>query len=153
MNKFLIALGISTVLLSGCSSSSNDVDKQLELLASNRATLIQAQLPVEDGPISVMRASSNGRVIEIMMIYNEDAPNARPVQSVFQSGISHYCSDPETKSNLEAGLAYRIKIRNSRGQLMIDKIIDKKSCGSDTNTSNTGSLNTSSSNTGSSNTK
>ncbi|WNJ97120.1 GspS/AspS pilotin family protein [Vibrio ruber] len=125
MRKICIAVGLSAVLI-GCSSHSEQ--KQLELLASNRASILHAELPIKSGPLSIMRASSKGNVIEIMMIYNNDAPKAKSTQSLLAQSIKSYCTNAETLSNLQAGLAYRIKIRNTRGQLMIDQLIDQNAC-------------------------
>ncbi|WP_059122688.1 GspS/AspS pilotin family protein [Vibrio sp. MEBiC08052] len=125
MRKICIAVGLSAVLI-GCSSHSEQ--KQLELLATNRASILHAELPIKSGPLSIMRASSKGNVIEIMMIYNDDAPKAKSTQSLLTQSIQSYCANTETKSNLDAGLAYRIKIRNTRGQLIIDQLIDHNTC-------------------------
>ncbi|KUI99303.1 hypothetical protein VRK_13870 [Vibrio sp. MEBiC08052] len=125
IRKICIAVGLSAVLI-GCSSHSEQ--KQLELLATNRASILHAELPIKSGPLSIMRASSKGNVIEIMMIYNDDAPKAKSTQSLLTQSIQSYCANTETKSNLDAGLAYRIKIRNTRGQLIIDQLIDHNTC-------------------------
>ncbi|WP_038178331.1 GspS/AspS pilotin family protein [Vibrio rhizosphaerae] len=125
IRKICIAVGLSAVLI-GCSSHGEQ--KQLELLAANRASILHAELPIKSGPLSIMRASSKGNVIEIMMIYNNDAPKAKSTQSLLTQSIQSYCTSAETKSNLDAGLAYRIKIRNTRGQLMIDQLIDQNTC-------------------------
>ncbi|SHO57246.1 GspS/AspS pilotin family protein [Vibrio quintilis] len=127
MNKLLIALGLTTVLF-GCSSSHSDQDEQLTLLAANRANIIQSKLPVKSGPLSIMRASSNGKIIELMMIYNETAPGAKPIQVILNHSIKQYCLQADTKANLDAGINYRIKMRNSRGQLMIDQLLTKATC-------------------------
>jgi hypothetical protein len=126
MNKLLIALGLTTALL-GCSSNSNQ-DDQLTLLAANRANIIQSKLPVKSGPLSIMRASAHGKTIELMMIYNESAPGAKPIQTVLSQSIKGYCQQTETKANLDAGISYRIKMRNPRGQLMIDQHLTKETC-------------------------
>lgn len=123
--KICIAVGLSALLI-GCSSNSEQ--KQLELLATTRASILHAELPIKSGPLSIMRASSKGNIIEIMMIYNNDAPQAKSTQSLLAQSIQSYCVNAETKSNLDAGLAYRIKIRNTRGQLIIDQMIDQNTC-------------------------
>ncbi|SHF06192.1 Type II secretion system (T2SS) pilotin, S protein [Vibrio gazogenes DSM 21264] len=125
IRKICIAVGLSTLLI-GCSSHSEQ--KQLELLAANRASILHAELPIKSGPLSIMRASSKENVIEIMMIYNNDAPKAKSTKSLLTQSIKSYCANTETKSNLDAGLAYRIKIRNTRGQLMIDQLINQATC-------------------------
>ncbi len=83
---------------------------------------------MEVGPLSILRANSKGTMIEIMMVYNQDAPKAKPIQHVLKTSIQSYCSDEETKDNLDVGLTYRIKMRNTRGQLMVDQIVSKQTC-------------------------
>ncbi|NRB66851.1 MAG: GspS/AspS pilotin family protein [Vibrio sp.] len=127
--KLKIALAaLSAVLLAGCASPEGDKQRQLELLASNRASLLASELPMEAGPLSIMRASAKGPFIEIMMVYNQDAKGAKPIQQVLRQSINTYCTNPDTKSNLDVGLGYRLKMRNSRGKLMVDEIVTKQTC-------------------------
>lgn len=112
--------------LTGCASNSDQ--KHLELLASNRASVVSSELPLEVGPLSIMRANAKGTSIEIMMIYNQDQAGAKPIEQVMQQGVKYYCTNNETKLNLEAGLSYRIKMRNTRGQLMYDEFISQETC-------------------------
>lgn len=118
---------LALVLLAGCSST-NEQSKQLELLASSRAQLLSSQLPIESGPLSIMSASAQQNVIELMMIYNSDVESAPSFNSLVSNSVVKYCSDKQTRANLDAGLAYRVKIRNTRGQLMVDKLISKDNC-------------------------
>ncbi|ANS85787.1 GspS/AspS pilotin family protein [Vibrio scophthalmi] len=113
--------------LMGCASDGNQ-QRQLELLASNRASLLAAELPLEAGPLSIMRASSKGTTIEIMMVYNQEQQGAKPLQQVLNTSITRYCTNKDTKANLDAGLSYRIKMRNSRGQLMADEFVSQETC-------------------------
>ncbi|EGU36623.1 GspS/AspS pilotin family protein [Vibrio scophthalmi] len=113
--------------LMGCASDGNQ-QRQLELLASNRASLLAAELPLEAGPLSIMRASSKGTTIEIMMVYNQEQQGAKPLQQVLTTSITRYCTNKDTKANLDAGLSYRIKMRNSRGQLMADEFVSQETC-------------------------
>lgn len=94
----------------------------------NRAGLISSGLPIEVGPLHIMRASANKNVVEIMMIYNSDSKGAKPIKQVLAQSIRTYCSDKTTLANLDIGLMYRIKMRNPRGQLMVDQLIDKNTC-------------------------
>ncbi|EEX92010.1 hypothetical protein VIA_002654 [Vibrio orientalis CIP 102891 = ATCC 33934] len=98
------------------------------MLADSRANLLASELPLEHGPLSIMRASSKGTTIEIMMVYNQEAPGAKPTAQVLKQSIHTYCSSPDTKNNLEVGLSYRIKMRNSRGQLMADELVTYDRC-------------------------
>ncbi|MCL9782035.1 GspS/AspS pilotin family protein [Vibrio sp. S4M6] len=126
---FSFALIAASVLaLSGCASKSEQQQRQLELIASNRAGVLSAELPLEYGPLSIMRASANGTTIEIMMVYNQDGKGAKPFKEVIHNTINSYCVTPEITRNLDVGITYRIKMRNSRGQLMVDQMITKKTC-------------------------
>lgn len=118
---------LTTALLAGCSSTA-EKERHLELLAGNRASLISAELPLEYGPLSIMRANSKGSTIEIMMIYNTDDRNAKPIDQVMQSSMRSYCTNKDTRDNLDAGLSYRIKMRNARGKLMVDQLVNKETC-------------------------
>ena len=125
--KLKTILGIlATSIVTGCSSSGEQ--RQLEMLAQSRASVIAGELPMEVGPLSILRANSKGTMIEIMMVYNQDATGAKPIQHVLETSIKSYCADEETKNNLDVGISYRIKMRNTRGQLMIDQIVSKKTC-------------------------
>ncbi len=75
-----------------------------------------------------MRANATGSTIEIMMVYNTDGKNAKPTAQVLETSIKSFCSNKDTKANLEVGLSYRIKMRNTRGQLMTDELITNDSC-------------------------
>ena len=116
------------MIVAGCSSTSSEKQKQLELLAQNRANLLSAELPLESGPLSIMRANAKASTIEIMMVYNQDAPGAKDTRQVLKQSIHTYCSSPDTRNNLEVGLSYRIKMRNSRGQLMADELVTYDRC-------------------------
>lgn len=75
-----------------------------------------------------MRANAKASTIEIMMVYNDDAKGAKPTAQVLRQSIQTYCTTPDTKNNLEVGISYRIKMRNSRGQLMADELITDQRC-------------------------
>lgn len=120
-------LGLMVMTLAGCSSNA-EKQRNLELLAENRASVLSAELPIEAGPLSILRASASGTTIEIMMVYNTDARGAKPASQLLNQSINVYCTNPDTKANMEVGLSYRIKIRNTRGQLMIDELITSQRC-------------------------
>nr|WP_238322185.1 GspS/AspS pilotin family protein [Vibrio mexicanus] len=126
MRLFAIVLTLSSILV-GCSSKS-DEERQLELLAANRAGVLSAELPLEYGPLSILRANAKGSTIEIMMVYNDDARGAKPTNQVIQASVASYCGNPDVLRNLDMGLTYRIKMRNTRGQLMVDQFINKATC-------------------------
>ncbi|WP_194435276.1 GspS/AspS pilotin family protein [Vibrio fluminensis] len=123
--RFFTSL-ITLATLAGCAGNSQQ--QHLELLASNRASVLAGELPLEAGPLSIMRATAKGTTIEIMMVYNQDQAGAKPIEQVMNRGISYYCSNKDTKANLEAGLSYRLKMRNTRGQLMLDQFVSEESC-------------------------
>ncbi|MGF1754010.1 GspS/AspS pilotin family protein [Vibrio makurazakiensis] len=127
MKKWLIGAVALASLVSGCSST-NDEQRQLEMMAQHRAGVLSAGLPIEYGPLSVMRVLAKGPVVEIMMIYNQDAKGARPLTEVMNNSVNTYCTSSDVRANLDMGLAYKIKIRNTRGQLMSEQMISKETC-------------------------
>nr|WP_017076387.1 MULTISPECIES: type II secretion system pilot lipoprotein GspS-beta [unclassified Vibrio] len=128
VKKWIIG-SLAAVLLAGCSSSSEqDKQRQLEMMAQHRAGVLSAGLPIEYGPLSVMRVLAKNTVIEIMMIYNQDAKGAKPLNQVVDMSVNSYCTNSEVRANLDMGLAYNIKIRNTRGQLIVEKLISKETC-------------------------
>ncbi|MDA0147816.1 GspS/AspS pilotin family protein [Vibrio sp. LaRot3] len=127
MRKHILLATLIGASVMGCASNS-DEQKQLELLANNRASILAAELPIEAGPLSIMRASAKGSTIEIMMVYNEEQKGAKSVPQVIANSKQYYCSNKDTKQNLAAGLSYRIKMRNSRGQLTADEFISEATC-------------------------
>ncbi|ASI90543.1 MULTISPECIES: GspS/AspS pilotin family protein [Vibrio] len=128
MKKSLWMAITAVTVLAGCSSTNDDQQRQIEMLAQSRASVLSSGLPIEQGPLSIMKASANKGTVEIMMIYNTDAKGAKPLDTVLRNSMNYYCTDREVKSNLDMGLAYRIKIRNSRGQLMVDQLVTKDYC-------------------------
>ncbi|WP_234495629.1 GspS/AspS pilotin family protein [Vibrio maritimus] len=122
-----LAIAALTVL-AGCSSTGEDERRKLELLAQSRASVISSGLPIEQGPLSIMKASANKGVVEIMMLYNTDAKGALSLDQLLRNSMNYYCTDREVKANLDLGLAYRIMIRNTRGQLMIDQMVTQQYC-------------------------
>ncbi|PMH46891.1 hypothetical protein BCU68_00875 [Vibrio sp. 10N.286.49.B3] len=131
MKKFPLIAGVlaAIALLSGCASSADKEEQQrIEMMAKNRAAVLSTGLPLKSGPLSIMRATAKSGVVEMMMLYNEDAEGAKPISQVMASSINYYCHNVEVKASLEQGLAYRIQLRNSRGQLMVDEFITKATC-------------------------
>lgn len=125
--KKLLCLCLSITALAGCTSS-DDKQRQLELMASNRAGVLSAGLPLEYGPLKIMRVSSNKNVIEMMMVYNEGALTAKPLRQVLNTSIYTFCHTPDIREQIDMGLMYRIKVRNNRGQLMADQLISQQNC-------------------------
>ncbi|EGQ9291053.1 hypothetical protein D8T43_13095 [Vibrio vulnificus] len=127
MFKKVLSASLVLLALAGCSSN-GEKERQLELMASNRAGVLSAGLPIEYGPLKVMRISSSKNIVEIMMIYNTDTTGAKPTQELLSTSVSKYCEDATVRNQLDMGLMYRIKIRNSRGQLIIDEMVTAASC-------------------------
>jgi hypothetical protein len=113
--------------LAGCSAN-DDQQRQLELMASNRAGMLSAGLPLEYGPLKIMRISSNKNVVEMMMIYNQDAPDAKPLNQVLSTSVYKYCHSEQVRNQINMGLMYRFKVRNARGQLVVDELVSQQSC-------------------------
>ncbi|NRF28147.1 GspS/AspS pilotin family protein [Vibrio coralliilyticus] len=124
-HKLVILIAVSALNI-GCSSS--EPRAQLKLLAESRANLLSTQLPLEYGPLSIMSAQSHGAIIELIFIYNETSEGAKPTKIVLYNSLHAYCNSPDTKNNLDLGISYRIKVRNSRGQLIADELITKQRC-------------------------
>lgn len=127
-NKTLTLLAL-TAMIAGCSSSA-EKQRHLEMLATSRANLLASALPLKRGPLSIMRASAKGTTIEIIMLYNQDAPSAKPTSQLLKQSIHTYCNSPDTRNNLEVGLSYRLQVRNSRGQLAADELVTYDRCAS-----------------------
>ncbi|ANS88196.1 GspS/AspS pilotin family protein (plasmid) [Vibrio scophthalmi] len=124
---FIISLSLAAI--AGCANQTSQ--QRLDLLASNRASVISAELPIEAGPLSIMQSTAKGSTIEIMMVYNQDLSGAKPLEQVINNGINYYCSNKDTKANLETGLNYRLKMRNTRGQLIADQLVTDANCTSE----------------------
>ncbi len=72
MKKSSLGLALlSLAVLAGCSANA-EREKNLELLAANRASILSSELPLEYGPLNIMRANAKGSTIELMMVYNTD---------------------------------------------------------------------------------
>lgn len=124
---FIISLSLAAI--AGCANQTSQ--QRLDLLASNRASVISAELPIEAGPLSIMQSTAKGSTIEIMMVYNQDLSGAKPLEQVINNGINYYCSNKDTKANLDTGLKYRLKMRNTRGQLIADQLVTDVNCTSE----------------------
>ena len=120
-------IALSGVLLAGCSSNS-EREKTLEMIATNRAALLASELPLEYGPLHIMRANAKGSTIEMMMVYNNSAPNAKSTQEVLTNSEKAFCNNNTIMENLTTGISYRIKMRDSRGTLLVDQLITQETC-------------------------
>jgi hypothetical protein len=127
MKKWIVC-SLALALLTSCSSSEQDQQRQLAMMAQHRAGVLSAGLPIEYGPLSIMRVIAKNNVVEIMMIYNQDVKGAKPLNQVVDLSVKSYCTNAEVSANLDMGLVYNIKIRNTRGQLMVETLISKETC-------------------------
>ncbi|MBD1556953.1 type II secretion system pilot lipoprotein GspS-beta [Vibrio sp. S9_S30] len=131
MSKYSLAKTIGTALLSvglfaGCASSDNK-QSQIELIAQHRASVLSAGLPVEVGALNIMKAEAKFGVVELLMIYNQDQGKIAP-QELMNNAIKYYCSSNEVKAALDQGVRYRLMLRNTRGQLIIDQVVGLEQC-------------------------
>lgn len=121
----LIISGLFIMTLAACSATA-DKERQVEAIAAHRASILSNNLPIEHGPLTVMQAKANGRIVELMMIYNSEG--SIPPQQLIEKSVSYYCSNSEVKANLVHGVIYNIKIRSERGQLLIEQIVSIDTC-------------------------
>ncbi len=126
--KKLLTFLLVPLFLASCASHEDEQRRKLKQMASNRAEALSAGLPVERGPLKIMRVLPKDNIVRLMMIYNTDGKNAEPVNQVLDRSVDSFCSNKEIVANLEEGLVYEIKIRNARGQLLIDKKITDQTC-------------------------
>ncbi len=131
MFKTSIAKAIATSLLSvgllvGCASS-NDSKTQINLIAQHRASVLSTSLPLEFGALNIMKAHAKSGVVELLMIYNHEQGKIS-AQQLTNNAIKYYCSSHEVKTALEQGVLYRLKLRNTRGQLIIDQLVGIEQC-------------------------
>ncbi|CAH0525690.1 GspS/AspS pilotin family protein [Vibrio hippocampi] len=129
INKIKFSLVLAAVLtVMGCASQDDEERKRIEALAQSRASIISSGLPIESGPLSIMKASASNGIVEIMMLYNTDARGAMPMSQMLYNSTSYYCTSPDVVDNLKQGVMYRILMRNSRGQLVVDELISEDYC-------------------------
>lgn len=124
-SSILLSL-VALLVLSGCASN-NDQQKAINMVADQRASILSAGLPIEYGPLNIMRANAKEGVVEILMIFNADAASQTP-QQLMAYAVDYYCSSKDVKSNMEIGVKYRLMLRNPRGQLLIDQIVTMDTC-------------------------
>lgn len=131
MKKLVFIFVVVASLLSLASCASSDTEQQqrrLELIASNRASVLSSELPIEYGPLTIMQAKAVGSTIQISMVYNPDAKGAKPFQEIQKDTVNSYCVNPDIERNLKVGISYRVQMRNSRGQLVVDQMINQETC-------------------------
>jgi hypothetical protein len=120
----LIAL-FATLTLAGCASN-NEQQRELELQADRRANILASNLPLEYGPLTITRATSKNEVVIIEMLYNQ--AGSKPADQLMASAKNYYCASDDVKAAMDEGIRYLIKIRNSRGQVVVEEIISSQTC-------------------------
>ncbi|MCG7496060.1 GspS/AspS pilotin family protein [Vibrio sp. Of7-15] len=125
MKKYLLSL-LVLATVAGCASPEREKQQALELLAQKRANLLAKEVPVEFGPLSIMKARAKGSVVEIMMI--DSGNGSISTKQMVETSVKSYCTDMEVRPLLEEGLSYRIMVRNARGQLQVDQFITSQTC-------------------------
>jgi hypothetical protein len=127
MNRFSFITVVSLLLstLVGCASNAEQ-QRQLEMLADRRAGILASGLPIEYGPLSIIKATSNANVVTIEMIYNQS--NTISVEQLMNSSTNYYCSNSEIVDTMKLGVNYQILIRNSRGQIISQEQINSTKC-------------------------
>ncbi|MDV7102956.1 GspS/AspS pilotin family protein [Vibrio sp. TH_r3] len=128
MKKPILKLAASALLLlivAGCSSS-GDKERQIEAIASHRATILSNSLPIEHGPLTIMQAKANGHIVELMMLYNDDGTISP--QQLMDNSVRYYCTNTDVEGNLQHGVVYNLKMRSPRGQLLIDQVVSLETC-------------------------
>ncbi|WP_375750217.1 type II secretion system pilot lipoprotein GspS-beta [Vibrio sp. HN007] len=121
----IISLVVLSTGLFACSST-REQDAKIEAIASHRAQILSAGLPIEHGPLTVMQAKADGKVINMLMIYNSS--NGQLPEGLLDKSTKYYCSNNEIKTNLEQGISYKITIKNSRGQTLVEHPVSQASC-------------------------
>ncbi len=124
--KLIGFIGLIASQLLGCSSS-DEHERNLELLADNRANLLSASLPLEYGPLNILQATAKGSTVRLSMVYNEDNAKLSAAQ-LYQNSVHGLCRDKAIEDNLSIGLRYHIDIRNTRGQVIVSETLTSKSC-------------------------
>lgn len=113
------------VLTVGCSSQ-RDQQRELEIQADRRAEILSSGLPVNYGPLSIVRAQAKQNRVIIEMLYADDS--TMPAERLYQQAKKYYCSNSEIKTTLKQGLVYEIRIRNNRGQIAVNEVISESTC-------------------------
>ncbi|MFV0574102.1 MAG: type II secretion system pilot lipoprotein GspS-beta [Vibrio sp.] len=113
---------VAAATLAGCASTPSEI----EMMADQRASLIESSLPITVGPLNIMSAKANGNIVDITMIYNSTATIAP--SALVDASASAYCKDENVRSVLDKGVIYHINVRSERGQMLVDKTIDSQSC-------------------------
>lgn len=123
----IIAL-FATLTLAGCASN-DEQQRELELQADRRANILASSLPLEYGPLTIMRATSKNEVVIIEMLYNQ--AGSKPADQLMASAKNYYCTSDDVKAAMDDGIRYLIRIRNSRGQTVVEEMISSTTCMTD----------------------
>ncbi|AZL84474.1 hypothetical protein EIJ81_07490 [Aliivibrio salmonicida] len=122
--KKILFTAFSLILLSGCAS--NEQQKEIDMLADYRASVLSSVLPLEIGPLTLLRAKAKHGVVEMMFL---DSGNGKvSTTEVIEKSITTFCKDNEVRPVIDKGVTYQYIIRNSRGQQQNNIIVNEQSC-------------------------
>ncbi|GAM76625.1 hypothetical protein JCM19241_4162 [Vibrio ishigakensis] len=122
--KVLLAL-VAGAVLAGCASKDEKL-KELELKADRRAGILASSLPITYGPLTIAKAQAKGTTVIIEMLYNQSGNKS--AQQLVESAKNYYCSSDDVRASLNEGINYQIKVRNNRGQMVVEDMITAQSC-------------------------
>lgn len=122
--KALLAI-VAGAVLAGCASK-DEKQKELELKADRRAGILASSLPITYGPLTIAKASAKGTTVIIEMLYNQSGN--KPASQLVDSAKAYYCSSDDVRASMNEGINYQIKVRNNRGQMVVEDMITKTSC-------------------------
>ncbi len=125
-NIKLICLALAATTLLGCASSSAKKQQQLARKAEARAGILAAGLPVNYGALSIVNAHSKDANIILDMVYSQST--ALSANQLFEKAKDTYCANESITESLEEGMNYQVRIRNSRGQMVVNQMITQNSC-------------------------
>ncbi|GAD90636.1 MULTISPECIES: GspS/AspS pilotin family protein [Vibrio] len=123
--KSALVLTLATIILAGCASSSSE-KRELKLTADRRAGILASSLPIEYGPLTITRATSKEATVIIEMLYNQSGH--KPADQLIKSANAYYCNSEDVRAAMDKGVNYLIKIRNNRGQMIVEQVISSKTC-------------------------
>ncbi|OBT13861.1 hypothetical protein A9264_01595 [Vibrio sp. UCD-FRSSP16_10] len=123
--KNALVITIAAIILAGCASSSAE-QRELKLMADRRAGILASSLPIEYGPLTITRATAKETTVIIEMLYNQSGH--KPADKLVTSANDFYCNSKDVRETMDKGINYLIKIRNNRGQQIIEQVISAKTC-------------------------
>lgn len=108
------------VLLSGCLSSHMSVSA----LSDYRATIISSQLPLKVGPLTLVKAQSDGQYVTLY--FNKEG--ILDMDNLIKRVALHFCGSLETRDLMNRGVSYRISTFDSTKMETQIHIISEEKC-------------------------